>query len=87
MTTWRAPDDVVTIRYAGILARPGLRELADLAARYPRSYSRDRVMAEADAILDAALDEAADGVAKFPASSMPKCVVCDDLGCEYCPKV
>lgn len=85
VSTWRrVPDDVVTIKYAGILARPLLRELAETAARYPRSYSRERVMAEADAILDAALDEAAAGVVKYPASD---CIVCDGLGCEHCPKV
>ena len=71
-------------RYAGVIARPALLRLKLDAEKYPRSYGRDRVMAEADAILDAALDEAADTAVKF--SVLPSCVVCDDLGCEFCPK-
>ena len=41
------PDDVVTVRYAGILSRPAMRELAAMRSRYPKSYDRERFFAEA----------------------------------------
>lgn len=72
-------------RVAASAARSELVALLELAERYPRSWGRERVMAEADLILDKALDEAEALAMKF--NVLPKCVVCDDLGCEFCPKV
>jgi len=68
---------------AASLAKPGLAKLLADAEKYPRSYGRERIMEEADAILDYALDMARK-VASLPA---PMCVVCDGLGCEFCAKV
>lgn len=70
------------VRFAGILAQPALEALLAEARRYPASYDRERVMAEADRILDYALDKAA-----FVEKKRPSCVVCDGFGCEHCPKV
>lgn len=77
-------DETLRVRNAGRIAAAELRELHDLRDSYPRCYGRERFMEEADRILDAALDEA-DGI--VGSSMLPKCVVCDDLGCEHCPKV
>ena len=71
------------VLYAGILARPPLEDLAKMAREYPASYSRERVMEEADRILDQCLDNAAMGWRP----NIPRCVVCDDHGCEFCPAV
>lgn len=81
------PQEAVRTRMAGRIASEALRELLALRDTYPRSYGRERVMEEADRILDEALDEAENVVAKFGPSALPTCVVCDDLGCEHCPKV
>lgn len=81
------PDDVVIVRWAGILARPAMQELAAMRVKYPRSYSRERVMDEADRILDQCLDNAAAGVAEFPADEDPPCIVCEGHGCEFCAAV
>ena len=81
MATTLVPDETVRIKMAGIEARPALRDLADKARRWPQSYSRERVMEEADAILDAALDKASRALAQAD------CIVCDGEGggrCEFC---
>lgn len=85
MTVQLVPDEIVTIKYAGILVRPPLADLVATAAKYPKSYDRERLMEEADRLLDAALDHAASGVAANPPRT--SCVVCDGLGCEFCPSV
>lgn len=86
-TTNIVPDEVVVVRYAGILARPAMRELAAMKVKYPRSYSRERVMEEADRILDMCLDNAATVVAQYPADEARACIVCDGRGCEFCAAV
>lgn len=83
ITVTLVPDEVVVVRYAGILSRSAFQDLEAKRKRWPRAYSRQRYMEEADAILDAALDQAAAAVKQYPA----ECVVCDGLGCEHCPKV
>jgi hypothetical protein len=85
MTVQVVTEETVTIRYAALLARAPMRELAATAKRYPGSYSRERVMEEANRFLDAALDHAVAAVAANPPRT--SCVVCDGLGCEYCPGV
>lgn len=50
-----------------------LEQLMAEAERYPKSYSRDRIMFEANMILDEEVETS--------------CVVCDGRGCEHCPKV
>lgn len=80
------PDEVVIVRYAAILARDSMRELAAMREKYPRSYSRERVMEEADRILDMCLDNAATVVAEYPVEADP-CIVCDGRGCEFCAAV
>lgn len=69
--------------YAGRLARRHLSRLLADAEQYPASYDRERIMREADAILDDALDLASKAKLVKPVA----CVVCDDEGCEFCPKV
>lgn len=49
-----------------------LEQLMADAAAFPKSYSRERIMEEADAILDSEVEAS--------------CVVCDGRGCEFCPK-
>jgi len=49
-----------------------LEQLMADAERFPRSYSRERIMQEADEILDSEVSKT--------------CVVCDGRGCEFCPK-
>jgi hypothetical protein len=90
ITVTLVPDEVVVARYAAILSRPAFRDLEVRRERWPRAYSRRRYMEEADAILDTALDVAAATVAQYPADEPAKpaeCIVCDGLGCEFCPKV
>ena len=81
------PDEVVIVRYAGILARDSMRELAAMSSKYPKSYSRERVMEEADRILDMCLDNAETVVAEYPPEEGKPCVVCDRTdghSCEFC---
>lgn len=85
MTVQLVPDEVVTVKYAAVLVRQPLRELAAMVARYPGSYDHERHMEEANRLLDAALDHAVAGVAANPPRTA--CVVCDGLGCEFCPAV
>ncbi len=49
-----------------------LEQLMADAEKFPRSYSRERLMDEADRILDSEVEA--------------ECVVCDGRGCEFCPK-
>lgn len=73
-------------RLAGIAARPGLQRLLADARAYPASYDRERLMMEADRILDESLDEAR-RILSRKTKRIVMCAVCQDEGCEMCPKV
>lgn len=89
MATIVTPLPVREAKVAGKLASRGLTELAIVAGTYPASYDAKRVMAEADVILDSALDEAQRICSRFPELEV---VVWDDpLGAlvdgEFAPKI
>lgn len=75
---------VTVTQLAGMAAAPELEELLAQAQAYPASYDRERVMREADRILDAALDES---VQALGPRRIVMCAVCQDDGCEHCPAV
>lgn len=64
------PDETVLHKYAALQARPLLRALVADARAYPASYDHERLMMEADAILDDALDNAAAALRAYPVEAM-----------------
>lgn len=90
MDTTVAALPVREAKVAGKLAERELETLLSTASAYPASYGRERVMYEADAILDVALDEAARICSRFPDLPVlvwtePKSVL-DDQG-EFAPRI
>lgn len=77
-------------KVAGKLAERELGTLLSTAKVYPASYPRERIMGEADVILDSALAEAERICARFP--ELPVVVwteprsVLDDQG-EFAPRI
>jgi hypothetical protein len=77
-------------KVAGKLAERSLNELLTVASTYPASYDRERIVREADVILDAALAESERICARFPELepvvwTEPRSVL-DDQG-EFAPRI